>query len=518
MPPTPAARLICRRIPRRTAGPPGWRSATRRTASANRASPARIAVSSPKSRWHVGRPRRRSSSSIAGRSSWISEYVCTSSMAAAAGSSASRRPAEALARGQRQHRADALAARQQRVAHRVHEPARRGRAGVVAAPGRGEVEALEVALDQLAQVLGVGRRGLRAGGRGMLPAPRAVYRRPGARADPPRRRGPPARGRARPAARAGGGGGAGAGRPHLRHRRQDAARGGAPGPRAAAGAAGARGGRRRRGGGRGRRGDRRPAIAWWWPTRRRAARAPTAGPARPTCARASSTSPAPSPSGCASRPRSSPATCTRCPRAWRPRRPPSPSRSPAPCTRCSAAARGATARRSCWEGGSRASSSPTCSRAAATGCTWPTRTRTGAPARWRGVPGPCTTRPATRRPRGPWPPGWGAAGAPTWWSRPSAGPPPGAWRWSSCVPGGLVLLHGGCPVGSVVELPTERIHYSEITLRGSFHHTPRVFAQALAMIAAGDVNVAEFLGPPIGLDEVGPALTSSPGVKHPVRM
>jgi L-iditol 2-dehydrogenase len=85
-------------------------------------------------------------------------------------------------------------------------------------------------------------------------------------------------------------------------------------------------------------------------------------------------------------------------------------------------------------------------------------------------------------------------------------------------PGGLVLLHGGCPVGSVVELPTERIHYSEITLRGSFHHTPRVFAQALAMLAAGDVNVAEFLGPPIGLDEVGPALTSSPGVKHPVRM
>ena len=36
-------------------------------------SPARIATSSPKRTWQVGRPRRSSSSSIAGRSSWISE-------------------------------------------------------------------------------------------------------------------------------------------------------------------------------------------------------------------------------------------------------------------------------------------------------------------------------------------------------------------------------------------------------------------------------------------------------------
>lgn len=85
-------------------------------------------------------------------------------------------------------------------------------------------------------------------------------------------------------------------------------------------------------------------------------------------------------------------------------------------------------------------------------------------------------------------------------------------------PGGLVLLHGGCPVGSVVELPTARLHYSEITLRGSFHHTPHVFAQALDMLASGDVSVTEFLAPPIGLDEVAAALTSSPGVKHSVRM
>ena len=42
-------------------------------ASANRPSPARMATSSPYATWQVGLPRRSSSSSIAGRSSWISE-------------------------------------------------------------------------------------------------------------------------------------------------------------------------------------------------------------------------------------------------------------------------------------------------------------------------------------------------------------------------------------------------------------------------------------------------------------
>ena len=39
-------------------------------------------MASPNTLWHVGRPRRRSSLSSAGRSSWISEYVCSISSAA----------------------------------------------------------------------------------------------------------------------------------------------------------------------------------------------------------------------------------------------------------------------------------------------------------------------------------------------------------------------------------------------------------------------------------------------------
>ena len=38
------------------------------------------------------------------------------------------------------------------------------------------------------------------------------------------------------------------------------------------------------------------------------------------------------------------------------------------------------------------------------------------------------------------------------------------------------------------------------------------------MLEAGELPVAELLGEPIGLAEVGAALAAEPGVKHPVRM
>ncbi len=84
-------------------------------------------------------------------------------------------------------------------------------------------------------------------------------------------------------------------------------------------------------------------------------------------------------------------------------------------------------------------------------------------------------------------------------------------------PGGEVLLHGGCPPAAVVHLPTGRIHYSEITIRGSFHHTPDVFREALDRLAGGEIAVHEFLHPEIGLEDVAATLTASPGDKHPVR-
>jgi L-iditol 2-dehydrogenase len=48
-----------------------------------------------------------------------------------------------------------------------------------------------------------------------------------------------------------------------------------------------------------------------------------------------------------------------------------------------------------------------------------------------------------------------------------------------------VSLFGGCPADTKVQLDTSRIHYDEITLKGTFHHTPATVRTALGLIADG---------------------------------
>ena len=53
-----------------------------------------------------------------------------------------------------------------------------------------------------------------------------------------------------------------------------------------------------------------------------------------------------------------------------------------------------------------------------------------------------------------------------------------------CVrPGGLVNLFGGCAPGTSIPLDTHLIHYSEITVKGVYHHRPDTFRRALALLA-----------------------------------
>src|SRR5260370_23454877 len=51
---------------------------------------------------------------------------------------------------------------------------------------------------------------------------------------------------------------------------------------------------------------------------------------------------------------------------------------------------------------------------------------------------------------------------------------PEAWAWATEMvrKGGTVNFFGGCAKGSKVELYTNRLHYSEITLKATCHHTP----------------------------------------------
>ena len=58
--------------------------------------------------------------------------------------------------------------------------------------------------------------------------------------------------------------------------------------------------------------------------------------------------------------------------------------------------------------------------------------------------------------------------------------------------GGTINFFGGCPSGTKVGLDTGLLHYSEITCRASFHHTPAHIRRSLEFLAQGKVN-ASFL-------------------------
>ncbi len=59
--------------------------------------------------------------------------------------------------------------------------------------------------------------------------------------------------------------------------------------------------------------------------------------------------------------------------------------------------------------------------------------------------------------------------------------------------GGTVNFFGGCPSGTRVSFDTELIHYSNLTLLASFHHTPRAIRQALEFIEAGLIRAQDFV-------------------------
>jgi L-iditol 2-dehydrogenase len=54
--------------------------------------------------------------------------------------------------------------------------------------------------------------------------------------------------------------------------------------------------------------------------------------------------------------------------------------------------------------------------------------------------------------------------------------------------GGIINLFGGCPSGTQIPLDTTLIHYSEITIKASFHHTPRHIRQSLEVVRRGELR------------------------------
>lgn len=68
--------------------------------------------------------------------------------------------------------------------------------------------------------------------------------------------------------------------------------------------------------------------------------------------------------------------------------------------------------------------------------------------------------------------------------------------------GGRVNFFGGCPGGTSVSLDTTLIHYSNLTLLASFHHTPRTIRRALELIETGVIRATDFVDGEAGLSEL----------------
>jgi L-iditol 2-dehydrogenase len=69
--------------------------------------------------------------------------------------------------------------------------------------------------------------------------------------------------------------------------------------------------------------------------------------------------------------------------------------------------------------------------------------------------------------------------------------------WSAAVelvrPGGRVNLFGGCPRGAELRVDTSRLHYDEIRIIASFHHTPATVRKALELIATSRVPASALI-------------------------
>jgi L-iditol 2-dehydrogenase len=72
---------------------------------------------------------------------------------------------------------------------------------------------------------------------------------------------------------------------------------------------------------------------------------------------------------------------------------------------------------------------------------------------------------------------------------------PQGWQWAVDIvrKGGTVNFFGGCATGTKVELDTNLLHYSEITLKATFHHTPETVRKAFRLITEKKIKSTDYI-------------------------
>jgi L-iditol 2-dehydrogenase len=95
--------------------------------------------------------------------------------------------------------------------------------------------------------------------------------------------------------------------------------------------------------------------------------------------------------------------------------------------------------------------------------------------------------------------------------------------WESSVnyvrKGGTVILFGGCRAGSTANFNTEKLHYDEITLKGTFHFTPEDVRKAFFLLKNKKIGVKKLISGTYSLqeiEEVFARLVKGTGIKYAI--
>jgi L-iditol 2-dehydrogenase len=83
--------------------------------------------------------------------------------------------------------------------------------------------------------------------------------------------------------------------------------------------------------------------------------------------------------------------------------------------------------------------------------------------------------------------------------------------------GGVVNFFGGCPSGTSITLDATLIHYSNLTLLASFHHTPHAIRRALEYIEAGVVRAVDFVDGECPLTQLPELFKSMAAGNHAIK-
>ena len=68
--------------------------------------------------------------------------------------------------------------------------------------------------------------------------------------------------------------------------------------------------------------------------------------------------------------------------------------------------------------------------------------------------------------------------------------------------GGRLNLFGGCAAGTIVQADAQRLHYEEVEVFGTFHHTPTSVRKALQLLRRGEIDADTYIRREILLDQI----------------